>query len=341
MKRFGKIQLMTLIAVALFTSCGSGEKKDDAVANKEEIAKVKLALVKTEPVDQTEDFTATVEADVKNNIAPSSPVRIDKIFVEVGDHVRKGQTLVQMDAAGLIQSETQLNNLKIEFNRIDELYKVGGASKSEWDAKKTSMDVAQTAYDNLSENTKLVSPINGVITARNYDNGDMYSGSNPVLTVEQIVPVKLMINVSEGYFSQVKKGMPATIKLDVYGDEEFIGKVNLIYPTIDSSTRTFPVEVVLQNKDERVRPGMFARVTLSFGVLDHVVVPDQAIVKQVGSGERFVYVYKDGKVSYNKVELGRRMGSEYELKSGVESGAQVVIAGQSRLTNGAEVQVEE
>lgn len=341
MKRFGKIQLMTLIAVALFTSCGSGEKKDDAVANKEEIAKVKLALVKTEPVDQTEDFTATVEADVKNNIAPSSPVRIDKIFVEVGDHVRKGQTLVQMDAAGLIQSETQLNNLKIEFNRIDELYKVGGASKSEWDAKKTSMDVAQTAYNNLSENTKLVSPINGVITARNYDNGDMYSGSNPVLTVEQIVPVKLMINVSEGYFSQVKKGMPATIKLDVYGDEEFMGKVNLIYPTIDSSTRTFPVEVVLQNKDERVRPGMFARVTLSFGVLDHVVVPDQAIVKQVGSGERFVYVYKDGKVSYNKVELGRRMGSEYELKSGVESGAQVVIAGQSRLTNGAEVQVEE
>lgn len=341
MKRFGKIQLMTLIAAALFTSCGSGEKKDDAAANKEEVAKVKLALVKTEPVDQTEDFTATVEADVKNNIAPSSPVRIDKIFVEVGDHVRKGQTLVQMDAAGLIQSKAQLDNLIMEFNRIDELYKVGGASKSEWDAKKTSMDVARTAYDNLSENTKLVSPINGVVTARNYDNGDMYSGSNPVLTVEQIVPVKLMINVSEGYFSQVKKGMPATIKLDVYGDEEFMGKVNLIYPTIDSSTRTFPVEVVLQNKDERVRPGMFARVTLSFGVLDHVVVPDQAIVKQVGSGERFVYVYKDGKVSYNKVELGRRMGSEYELKSGVENGAQVVIAGQSRLTNGAEVQVEE
>lgn len=341
MKRFGKIQLITLIAVALFTSCGSGEKKDDAVTNKEEKTKVKLALVKTEPVDQTEAFTATVEAEVKNNIAPASPVRIDKIFVEVGDHVRKGQKLVQMDAAGLIQSKTQLDNLKIEFNRVDELYKVGGASKSEWDAKKTSLDVAQTAYNNLLENTTLVSPINGVVTARNYDNGDMYSGSNPVLTVEQIVPVKLMINVSEGYFAQVKKGMPATIKLDVYGDEEFTGKVNLIYPTIDSATRTFPVEVILQNADERVRPGMFARVTLSFGVLDHVVVPDQAIVKQVGSGERFVYVYKDGKVSYNKVELGRRMGSEYELKSGVENGAQVVIAGQSRLSNGAEVQVEE
>ena len=186
----------------------------------------------------------------------------------------------------------------------------------------------------------MVSPIDGIVTARNYDNGDMYSGGSPVLTVEQITPVKLIINVSEGYFAYMKKGMPAAIKLDVYGDEEFQGKVNLIYPTIDSSTRTFPVEVVLNNSDQRVRPGMFARVTLSFGVLDRVVVPDRAIVKQIGSGERFVYVYKDGKVSYNKVELGRRMAGEYELKSGVDNGSQVVIAGQSRLADGIEVEVE-
>lgn len=340
MKRFGKIQLMTLITALLFSSCGSGDKKNDSAAAKEDKAKVKLALVKTEPVDQIEDFTATVEAEVKNNIAPSSPVRIDKIFVEVGDQVRKGQKLVQMDAANLIQSKTQLENLKVEFNRADELYKVGGTSKSEWDAKKMNLEVAQTVFNNLLENTTLISPISGTVTARNYDNGDMYAGSTPVLTVEQIVPVKLLINVSEGYFAQMKKGMSAKIKLDVYGDEEFTGKVNLIYPTIDPSTRTFPVEVTLQNTDQRVRPGMFARVTLSFGVLDHVVVPDQAIVKQVGSGERFIYTYKDGKVSYNKVELGRRMGNEYELKSGVDNGAQVVVAGQSRLSDGAEVQVE-
>lgn len=341
MKRLGKTQLFILMVALGLASCGSGEKKaDESVVSVDEKAKVKLALVKTEPVDQIENFTATVEADVKNNIAPSSPVRIETIFVEVGDHVKKGQKLVQMDAANLKQSKTQLDNLQIEFNRIDELYKVGGASKSEWDAKKMSLDVAKTAYENLEENTSLVSPINGIITARNYDNGDMYSGGTPVLTVEQITPVKLMINVSEGYFAFLKKGMPATIKLDVYGDEEFIGKVNLIYPTIDSATRTFPVEVTLPNTDQRVRPGMFARVTLSFGVIDHVVVPDQAIVKQVGSGDRFVYVYKDGKVYYNKVELGRRLSNQYELKSGVENGSQVVIAGQSRLNDGIEVEVE-
>ena len=288
---------------------------------------MKLADVTARPVEQIQEYTATVEAEVKNNIAPSSPVRIDKIFVEVGDHVSKGQKLVQMDAANLKQTKLQLDNQEVEFNRIDELYKVGGASKSEWDAAKMAYDVKKTAYQNLLENTSLLSPISGVVTARNYDSGDMYSGGNPVLTVEKITPVKLLINVSEVYFTKVKKGAPE-------------GKISLIYPTIDPSTRTFQVEIQLPNQNQKVRPGMFARASLNFGTEENVVVPDLAIVKQAGAGDRYVYVYKDGKVTYNKVELGRRMGAEYELKSGVPNNSQVVIAGQTRLINGTEVEVE-
>lgn len=301
---------------------------------------MKLADVTARPVEQIQEYTATVEAEVKNNIAPSSPVRIDKIFVEVGDHVSKGQKLVQMDAANLKQTKLQLDNQEVEFNRIDELYKVGGASKSEWDAAKMAYDVKKTAYQNLLENTSLLSPISGVVTARNYDSGDMYSGGNPVLTVEKITPVKLLINVSEVYFTKVKKGAPVNVKLDVYGDEAFEGKISLIYPTIDPSTRTFQVEIQLPNQNQKVRPGMFARASLNFGTEENVVVPDLAIVKQAGAGDRYVYVYKDGKVTYNKVELGRRMGAEYELKSGVPNNSQVVIAGQTRLINGTEVEVE-
>lgn len=301
---------------------------------------MKLADVTARPVEQIQEYTATVEAEVKNNIAPSSPVRIDKIFVEVGDHVSKGQKLVQMDAANLKQTKLQLDNQEVEFNRIDELYKVGGASKSEWDAAKMVYDVKKTAYQNLLENTSLLSPISGVVTARNYDSGDMYSGGNPVLTVEKITPVKLLINVSEVYFTKVKKGAPVNVKLDVYGDEAFEGKISLIYPTIDPSTRTFQVEIQLPNQNQKVRPGMFARASLNFGTEENVVVPDLAIVKQAGAGDRYVYVYKDGKVTYNKVELGRRMGAEYELKSGVPNNSQVVIAGQTRLINGTEVEVE-
>ena len=332
-------QLIDMIAIAFLGSC-SGGKVQITAEKVEENPRVKLAAVSARPVDQIQEYTATVEAEVKNNIAPASPVRIDQIFVEVGDRVSKGQKLVLMDAANLKQMKLQLENKRLEFKRADELYKVGGTSKSEWDALKMALDVQETAYKNLMENTTLLSPVNGVVTARNYDNGDMYSGGSPVLVVEQITPVKLLINVSETYFTKVKKGAPVSIKLDVYGDEEFTGKISLVYPTIDAATRTFPVEIKLENRDQRVRPGMFARATLNFGTADHVVVPDLAIVKQAGSGDRYVYVYDNGKVTYNKVELGRRMGAEYELISGVPDNSQVVIAGQARLINGAEVEVE-
>lgn len=245
-----------------------------------------------------------------------------------------------MDANNLKQAKVQLENQEVEFNRIDELYKVGGASKSAWDAQKTQLDISRESFNNLQENTQLVSPISGIITARNYDNGDMYSGGDPIFTVEQIRPVKLFVNVSESYFTYVKKGNEVDIKLDVYGDEVFKGKVSLVYPTIDAATRTFPVEIKIANADERVRPGMFARATMNFGTLNHVVAPDQAIVKQSGSGDRYIYVYKNGKVSYQKVELGRRMGNKYEIVSGVDNGDQVVITGQNRLTNGMEVEID-
>ncbi len=327
---------MALVALSLCTACSGGENEDKAAA-KEEVIKVSVATVSARPVNQVEEFTATVEADVKNSIAPSMAVRIEKILVDVGDRVSKGQQLVQMDQAGLIQAKLQLQNRETEFQRVDELYKIGGVSKSDWDALKMALDVAKTSFQNLAENTVLTSPISGVVTARNYDNGDMYSQGNPVLVIEKISPVKLVLNVSESYFKAIKLGMPAKLKLEVYGDEEFLGKVSLIYPTVNPDSRTFSIEISLPNDNQRVRPGMFARAELNLGVENRVVVPDRAVIKQTGSGERFVYVYNKGKVSYNKVELGRRMGNEYELISGVPTGSQVVIAGQTKLHDGSAV----
>ena len=327
---------MSLVASVVMFSCTS-EKKQEVKVDEKPL--VRLETVKTQEVEQIQEFTATVEANVVNNIAPSMSLRINDILVEVGDHVRKGQVLAQMDKTNLLQSQTQLENIQLEYDRAFELYKVGGASKQSLYAQKTQLDVAKTAYENLKENTRLVSPIDGIVTARNYDSGDMIGGE-PVVTIEQMSPVKLLVNVSESFYTRVKKGMDVNVKVEVYGDEIFQGKVSLIYPTVDPQTRTFPVEIKLPNKDLKVRPGMFARVTMNFGTQNHVVAPDLSIIKQAGSGDRYIYVYKDGKVSYNKVLLGRRMDDKYEIISGVSDGDQVVVAGQSRLTNGAEVSIE-
>lgn len=337
MKRY-KNTIWAMALLAVMASC-SEQKKQTAVV--EEKPQVRLETVNVQPVAQTQEFTATVDADVVNNISPSVVLRIDKILVEVGDRVHAGQLLAEMDRSSLIQSKTQLDNIQLEYDRQLALYEVGGTSKQLLDAQQVQLDVARTSYENLKENTQLISPIDGIVTARNYDNGDMYSAGKPLLTVQKIVPVKLMIHVSEGFYTQVKEGMPVKIHLDVYKDETFTGKVSLIYPTIDAATRTFPVEITLDNKDMRVRPGMFARVTIDLGTERRVVLPDLAVVKQTGSGDRYVYVYNDGKVDFVKVELGRRTDTRYEVLSGVPDGARVVVAGQSRLYDGAEVTVVE
>jgi RND family efflux transporter MFP subunit len=336
-----ELQMTALLAVLFLSACSGGSKEENAAATVEEKPRVKVALVTERPVAQTQEYTATVEAEVTNQIAPASPVRIEYIAVEVGDRVKKSQKLVQMDVSNLRQIKLQLDNQQAEIFRLHELYEVGGVSKSDLEAAQMVSDVREASYRNMLENTALLSPIDGIVTARNYDGGDMYSGAMPILTVQQIVPVKLMINVSELYFTKVRNGQSVKIRVDVYGDEEFQGTVNLVYPTINPATRTFPVEVRLANKDLRVRPGMFARVTLNFGTVNHVVVPDLAVEKQSGSGERYVFVYKDGKVYRKVVELGRRMGDEYELISGLENNSHAVIAGQSRLLDEIEVEVEQ
>ena len=172
---------------------------------REEKPIVRLASVSMRPVDQIAEYTATVKADVTNKISPSTPGRIKKILVEVGDQVKKGQVLVEMDDVSLVQTKLELDNMEVEFKRVDELYKVGGTSKSEWDSMRTQLDKLLRSYKNLLENTQLISPINGIVTERNYDNGDMSNGSSPILVVEQISPVKLIINVSETYIAKVKK----------------------------------------------------------------------------------------------------------------------------------------
>ena len=330
-----------MIALTFLAGCSGNAKIEEGVeAEVNNKVRVKIEKVMSQDVDQLEEFTATVEAQVKNNIAPQTPFRIKQTYVEVGDHVKAGQLLAEMDATNLQQAKIQLDNQETEFNRINELYKVGGTSKSSWDAQKTTVEVARTAYKNLVENTKLLSPISGVVTARNYDSGDMYSGAAPIFTIEKIRPVKLKVNVSESLFTKVKKGKKVDVRLDVYGQEVFQGVISLVYPTIDPATRTFPVEIKIQNADERVRPGMFSRVTMNFGTMQRVVAPDRAIVKQAGAGDRYIYVYRDGKVAYQLVKIGRRLGNKYEIISGVEDGDQVVITGQTRLTNGMEVEIE-
>ena len=333
-----KIHYIAAAALTL-AACGKNES-DKTVEVQEDLPLVVIDVAHSQDVAQSKSYTANVEAENVNNIAPATPNRIKTIAVDAGDRVTKGQILVTLDRANIDQLRINLEQIEREYNRAVQLLEIGGGTQQAVDQLKAQLDAARSQYDNLLENTVLTSPITGVVTARNYDPGDM-TGNLPVLTVGQLSPVvKVLIGISENDMALVRKGMPVTVALDAFPDETFEGTVNRIYPTIDTSTRTFMAEVRIANPGERIKPGMFARVGFDMGTKHNVVVPDRAVVKQTGSGNKYVYTYSNGRVAYKKVELGQRLGDSYELISGINDGDTVVIAGQSRLADNVPVQIQ-
>lgn len=335
--------IIYVAAAVMAVSCGNNNSKtaEQPQAAEVRLPNVTIMAASYKDVPQSDVYTANVEAYAKNNIAPQSPSRIQKIFVEVGDFVRAGQIVAKMDEVSLNQSKLSMANDSLEYSRIKKLYEQGGVSKSDFDAMELKYNVTRSQYQNLLENTILRSPVSGVITARNYDQGDMYGGS-PIYVVEQITPVKLYVGISEMDYTRVKKNDTVTLTADALPGKTFTGRIARIYPTIDAATHTFTAEVNVANSDRLLRPGMYARVTVNFGSNHSIVVPDDCVVKQQGSGVRSVFVLQnDNTVKEVVVTLGRHFGTEYEILSGIAEGDKVVVKGQASLKNGSKVNVQE
>ena len=296
------------------------------------------SLLKITPLVAAALLASCVAAAHVNYIAPATGRRIRETKADARARSKRGQAVATMDGSTLSQQQTQVATLQRDYERYQELYEVGGISKQQLDQAKTQLDVAEYALGNLNENTTLVAPINGLVTARNYDPGDVAT-QLPILTIESINPVKVKVNVSESYYSMVTIGMPVEVQVDALGSETFQGKVSLIHPTIDPVSHTFTVEITVPNNDQRLRPGMFARVRMNFGTNERPLLADRAVLKQVGSNDRYVFLEKDGKAVYTLVELGVRLDDKYEILSGLKAGDKVIVHGNTGLIDGSEVEV--
>lgn len=334
-RNFIKILLAAAILPLISVSCS---KKNQEVKT-EDTVNVQVETVSSQEIDQIFEFTSTIEAKVKNYISSAGGTRIDKIFVDVGSHVKKGQTLVRMENTSVATAQAQLDNINVELARIKALYQSGGASKQQVDQIQVQYDVALKQLNNLKENINLVSPINGIVTQRNFDNGDV-AGSSPILQVMQISPVKLKFSINESFYAKVKMGMPVKATVDVFGDEPFTGRISLISPIIDNQTRTFYVEAEFNNANQRLRPGMFGRAQINLGKANTILVSDKAIVKQTGTNDKYVYVVKnDNTVEYRKVTLGQRLNDKYSVLEGLNDNEKVVVSDYTKLKQGKKVKI--
>lgn len=331
---------LAVLSAGLLASCSSSSSsKATEEQSADTVRLVEVAPAEMRALSLSEEFTAQLEAKVVNNITAQAGGRLKQLLVKVGDRVGAGQAVARMEATQAAQAQIQLADAKTNFARMDELYKVGGVSKAQWEQAKSTVDQAKLAYGNAAENTVLRSPISGFVTAKNYDNGDMTSPQLPVVVIQQIAPVKAVIGVSEQYYSYLKKGAAATLSVDALGEETFSGIVTNIFPTLDPVTHTVSTEIEVANKDLKLRPGMYARVHLDFGTKEALTVPDKAIVRQAGSGARYVYVFSGGKAVYRAVELGQQQGDLYEVVSGLNAGDQVITSAPSNLKNGLSVKL--
>ena len=342
-----------MISGLLLAGCSSKSNKpaltaaDSVTTISSSTIPVKVVELTKTKIARTIDYTATVLPFEEVNVAPSTPGRIDKIYVESGDKINKGDNLFLMDRTQLYQLKLQLANLEKDLNRLDTLLRSGSAKQQQYDQMKTQYDVTKTNVEFMEQNTLLKSPFNGIVTGKYFEDGEIYSGSpttqsgrSAVVTVMQVNPLKVDVNVSEQYFPLIRKGMKADVTADVYKNETFSASVFRIAPTINSGTRSFIVELELPNRKDLLKPGMFVRVSMDLGEVETFVVPANTVLVQEGTNLRYVFVEENNSARRIEVTIGKRFDDKLEILSEtLKAGDKLIIEGQSKLINGEKIEI--
>ena len=276
-------------------------------------------------------------------IRPEVSGRITQLNFRDGDRVRKDQLLVQLDdqlqLAQVQQSQAELSIAQANHKRNQELVEQNFISKRSVDESAANLEVAQAKLA-LSKATaarlKVLAPFDGIVGIRTANVGDYLKDGADVVNVEDIDAVFVDFRLPERFQNKVKKGQTAMVNLDALPGSSFVAFVQAVDPLIDTNGRSVGVRACIDNRQLRLRPGMFARVTAVFGERNQAkVVPEEAIVPQ---GQRVV-VYKlvdgnskDEKIAQRvEVKVGIRRPGRVEILEGIEEGDLIVTAGQQRL----------
>ncbi len=319
----------------------------DQVSDQEKRIVVSTNVLGITKISRTIDYTATLEPFEEVHLAPASPGRISEIYVEEGDKVKKGQKLFAMDQTQLHQAEIQLSSLKTDLDRLSALLKTGDIAQQQYDQLKTQVELTESNVDFLKKNTVIYSPFGGTVTGKYFENGEMFGGAPnttagkaAIVTLMQLNPVKAIVNISEQYYPHVTEGMPAVVTTDVYDGKVYNGKVSLVHPVVNSMTRSFEVEITVPNAGEKLKPGMFVRVSMFLGEEEAYVVPSNVVLQQEGTNNRYVFTDRNGTARRQMVKVGKRFDEMVEISGeGLETGDMLVIQGQTKLSDGDKISV--
>ena len=331
-----------MLAAASLVACGGKGGEKAATTTKKEAEKVKVLTLESERIAKTLELSSTLEGYETMNISPSITGHIEHIYVEVGSRVQKGAMLVRMDQTQLNTTRINLASTKTELDRVTALKASGSVSQQVYDQTKAGYDQLVETERFQNENTFVKAQFAGVISAKNYEDGEMYTGA-PILTLTQISRLKAIINIPETYFPKVKQGMKVEVESDIYPGEVFPATIEIVYPTIDPQSHTFQAKLNIPNGGEKIRPGMYVRTRLAVGEVDAIVVPYQSVLKLTGSNDRYVFIADGNTARRVAVTLGQRFDDRIEVipvdADAMKAGDKLVVTGQARLVDGDNLEI--
>lgn len=331
-----KLLMIAALAGILFAGCKKAE-----VTETEIIEPVKVLKLERESFDRVTILSVVLEGYETQNVSPSVTGNIKKIYVEESSRVKAGDMLVLMDELQYKTAQLTFANLGVELSRVEALLKTGSATQQQYDQMKTQYDQTKENLEFLKQNTYVKAQFSGVISAKNYENGELYSGM-PILTLTQISTLKAEVAIPEGYFPHVKEGMKIGMTSNIYPDEVFEGTVEKVFPTVDAASHTFTAKVRIPNGKEKLRPGMYAQARMELGRDSAIVAPYQAVLKLQGANDRYVFLNDNGKAKRVTVKLGQRFDDRVELISDeINPGDELVVEGEARLVDGVKLSIEE
>lgn len=337
-----RILIISIIAGIIFLgtiSCSSNKTTNEKQDVKQAVP-VKTATVYSQSIAKTIEYTASLIPFKEVYLAPATPGKITKVNVEIGDHVSKGQIVATMDPSNLKSAQLNLINLETNFKRLETLNKTNTIADQQYDEIKTAYEAAKVSYQFLLDNTQIKAPFDGIISGKYFEDGENFSGApntkagkSAIVKIVQIKQLKALVGLSATYFPETKKGMKVNVNSNIYPEDNFEGEIYNIYPTIDNATKTFTVEVKIDNPELKLRPGMFAKIQLIMGNGETILVPMIALIKQTGTDDMYLFVNENNIAIKKPVKMGRIFNDQTEIVEGIEVSNEIVVEGQNKLHN--------
>ena len=365
---------LTLVFVTFWFGFYAKTRLSKKSLEEEKKVPVEVEAVSTGPIEETIELTGWIKANQIVNVASKVAGRVeslsvlsdggDLVAVEEGVSIKKGQQLAIIDhdvylaqvaaaKASVKAKEIELTDAEREKKRIVALYEGGSATEQSKDKAVTAAELAvaslsltranlELAQINLRE-SMIVSPIDGIVTAKHIDEGNLIRSGDQIVTIADMRTVRVIVAATEKYGAQITVGMPAKIKVDAFAEQTFDAGVHSIHPALDAQTHTIQVEIRLDNDGLLLKPGMFARVTLITRRKDNVVVIPRDVVLGGKIDKPYVYVVEGasaGKIARKHfVEIGIKQADRYEITDGLKAGETLVVNGMNYLADGMDVEV--